>query len=261
MTALVKLQRNLLMTDAKRPHKYAPPNIGRAERQFNQSLQYVAYHTGWLIKSYERGQQELYDPLMQMLKAYAEAITPWAKSVSKRMLMEVNGESVKSWRALSKSISTQLHKDITSTPVGDVMRGLLDEQVDLIKSIPTKAGERVHELTLKGLENSERAESYVAEIMRSGEVTKSRARLIARTETARTASVLTQARAQSAGITHYRWQTAEDADVRPGHKAMQGKVCEFANPPAVNENGRIMHHHPGEIWNCRCWPEPLVELE
>jgi len=259
-TALVKLQRNLLTSDASTGHQ-KPPRIGRAERTFMQSLRQIAGHVGDMVKGFKAGDPEQLPFVLQMLRAYSDALTPWAVSTSRRMLEEVNARDIDSWRSLSGAISQQLRRDIRRTDVGKTMRDLLHRQVKLIKSLPLEAVERVHELTLKGLENSTRAAEYAKEIERTGEVTKSRATLIARTETARTASILTQTRATAAGITHYRWQTAGDADVRPGHKAMQGKICRFDDPPAVNENGRIMYHHPGEIWNCRCWPEPIVELE
>ena len=177
------------------------------------------------------------------------------------MLGEVDARDRDSWRTLGDAISSQLRKDLRSANVGGVLRGLMGEQVGLIQSLPTEAAERVHKLAIRGLANSGRAREIAEEILDTGEVTASRATLIARTEVARTASILTQTRALQAGLTHYRWQTSKDGDVRPGHRAMQGKICEFANPPAVNENGRIMHHHPGQIWNCRCWPEPIVPLE
>ncbi len=197
--------------------------------------------------------------LTQVLGAYADALLPWAHTVVRRMLGDVNASNLHMWRKLSDRMSRQMHSDIINAPIGEVMRGLLHEQVKLIRSLPIEAGERVHELTLRGLENSSRFKEYAEEIARTGEVTTSRATLIARTETARTASTLTQVRAQSAGATHYYWRTADDNDVRPGHKAMAGKICEWAKPPAVNENGRIMHHHPGMIWNCRCYAEPLID--
>jgi SPP1 gp7 family putative phage head morphogenesis protein len=236
------------------------PKLTRAEKEFNRSLRGIAEHVGRLITSFEAGNVEELPTIIQLLESYADALVPWATQTVRRMLWDVNGGELAAWRSLSFAISEQLHKDIVETPIGDVMRALLHSQVQLIRSIPIEAAQRVHELTLKGLENSLRAEAYIAEIRRSGDVTKARATMIARTEIARTASILTQARSEHAGITHYRWQTAKDADVRPGHKAMQGKICEWANPPAVVENGRVMHFHPGRIWNCRCYPEPIVEL-
>ncbi len=208
--------------------------------------------------AFESGNAGVEHALNNLLKSYSDALTPWAERTAWRMLNDVNRRDLDTWRKLGQQISQQLHYDIKKTPLGGVMGALLAEQVTLIKSLPLEAAQRVHELTLKGLEDSARAKEYAKEIMRSGEVAESRAMLIARTETARTATVLLQARATSAGLTHYVWETSKDSDVRPGHKAMQGKVCEWANPPAVNENGRIMHHHPGEIWNCRCYAAPVL---
>lgn len=174
------------------------------------------------------------------------------------MIGEVNQRDRDAWRALGTSISSQLHRDLANAPLGVRVRELMQLQVGLITSIPQDAAERVHRLTLQGLESSTRAKETAAEIARSAEVTKSRAVLIARTETSRTATVLVQARAEHVGSTSYIWRTSHDGDVRPGHKAMDGKVCEWAHPPAVDENGKIMHHGPGEIWNCRCWAEPII---
>ena len=199
--------------------------------------------------------------LMQMLERYAEALTPWAERTVASMLLEVDERDRDAWRSLGTAISEQLHKDLAGAPVGGAMRGLLGEQVGLIKSLPREAAERVHRLTLAGLEDSTRFTEIAKEIRRSGEVTESRAILIARTEVARTATTLTKVRAQAVGSTHFVWETSRDGAVRPGHKAMQGKVCEWDNPPAVNENGRIMHFHPGSIWNCRCWARPVIDLD
>jgi SPP1 gp7 family putative phage head morphogenesis protein len=196
--------------------------------------------------------------LEKLLKAYADALKPWARKTAQKMIGEVEARDRDYWSSLGNAISAQLRNDILRAPIGHAMREILDGQVHLITSLPTEAAERVHELTLKGLVNSSRAASYVEEIRRSGEVTQSRAVLIARTEVARTASVLTMERAKAAGSTHYTWETSEDGDVRPGHAEMQGKVCSWADPPAVMENGKFMHFHPGTIWNCRCWPRPLI---
>ena len=224
-------------------------------------LREVARHVGKLVDGFEAGNAKVLPALQSVLRAYGQALTPWAVSTVQRMLGEVDARDRDSWRSLGSAISSQLRNDLLRTPVGHVLQSLMQEQVGLIQSLPTEAAERVHHLTIRGLTNSIRAEEIATEIARTGEVTESRAILIARTEVARTASVLTETRAQGAGVTHYRWQTSKDSDVRPGHRAMQGKICRWDDPPAVNENGRIMYHHPGRVWNCRCWAEPLVELE
>ncbi len=194
----------------------------------------------------------------EVLKAYVDALVPWAERAALRMIQEVNARDRDAWHELGASISQQLHRDLREAPIGNRVQELMQQQVTLIQSIPLKAAERAHELVLEGLEGSKRASEVATELLRTTEVTTSRATLIARTETSRVATVLVQTRAEAVGSTHYVWRTAGDADVRPGHQAMAGKVCEWANPPAVEENGRIMHFHPGSVWNCRCYSEPVI---
>lgn len=236
----------------------AAPKTARAERVYAQQLERVGAHVGELIGGFTAADLSMVPALQSLLERYAQALTPWAERTAGRMLAEVNARDIDTWRALGRAISGQLRRDLTTAPVGGVMKRLLGEQVTLIRSLPLEAAKRVHELTLKGLESSTRAREVAQEIARSGDVTQSRATLIARTEVARTASVLTQTRAQYVGSTHYVWRTSRDGAVRPGHRDMEGKACEWAHPPAVNESGRVMHFHPGQIWNCRCWPEPIL---
>jgi len=90
-----------------------------------------------------------------------------------------------------------------------------------------------------------------------------RARLIARTETARAASVLVRTRAEAIGSTTYRWRTSGDWKVRPSHRACEredreglGKgVYRWADPPLTDAPD--YHAHPGEIFNCRCVAIPI----
>lgn len=194
----------------------------------------------------------------QILYRYAEALSAWAEATALRMLRDVEAVDRAGWAVLSAEMSQEIRREIERAPTGQILRHRLDEQVSLIKSIPLDAAKRVHELTLRGLETSTLGDEIRKAILASGDVAASRATLIARTEVARTASLLTQARAEFVGSTHYIWRTSGDTDVRPGHRAMNGKVFRWDDPPEVEENGRVMRHHPGQIWNCRCFPEPII---
>jgi SPP1 gp7 family putative phage head morphogenesis protein len=195
---------------------------------------------------------------MELLAAYARQLEPWATRTARAMIGEVNERDREVWRSLGRSISRGMHEMLYRTPTGERMHDLLQMQVTLITSIPLEAGERVHKLAVASIETGRRASEIAADILRSGDVAESRATLIARTEVARTSTTLTQARCESIGVREYFWRTSEDASVRPGHKDMAGKVCEWANPPAVMENQQLMHFHPGTIWNCRCYGEPRI---
>ena len=95
-----------------------------------------------------------------------------------------------------------------------------------------------------------------AEIARSGEVTESRAMLIARTEVARANSMITEARAASVGSTHYIWRTAEDERVRESHAEMEGQVVAWDTPPTLSDGTTT---HAGQIYQCRCYAEPIID--
>jgi len=90
--------------------------------------------------------------------------------------------------------------------------------------------------------------------MESGDVARSRALLIARTEVTRTATTLTQARAEHIGSEGYIWRTAGDGDVRPSHRAMNGKFVRWDSPPTLDN----LTGHAGCVPNCRCYAEPVI---
>jgi len=173
-------------------------------------------------------------------------------------LTEIGRRDTRAWEQYSRQMGMAMREELVSSSTGVVLRAALARQVDLITSLPTVAAQRVHDLTVENLAQSKRPAQIAEEIMKTGQVTKSRATLIARTEVARTASELTEARAVAVGSTHYIWRGVRDKRERDSHWHMEGRVCEWANPPEVEPGKR---YHAGRIYNCRCWPEPIVPLD
>jgi len=101
-----------------------------------------------------------------------------------------------------------------------------------------------------------------------------RARIIARDQTAKLNSSLTQGRMADAGLETYIWDTAQDERVRgnpkgryanaiPSHFIMQGKLCRWDDPTVWFENGEWVkrapdapYFHPGMAIMCRCVAVP-----
>lgn len=228
----------------------------KAEQDFARHLRKIAAKVGHLVEQFDPENPEEMTELEHMLQQYAEVIKPWARAVSRRMLADASRRDEKEWRKISKVMSISVRKETNRNhPVGRVLRALHEEQVALITSLPLEAAQRVHELTIKNLSTGGRAKEIAKEILRSGEVTKSRANLIARTEVARSSSMLTQARAEVIGSEGYIWRTSHDQDVRPAHKKMEGKFVRWDSPPHL-EDGTVTH--AGQIYNCRCYPEPVI---
>ncbi len=207
-----------------------------------------------LVNGFPPGDPSVLPTIEQLLQRYAEALTPWAERAAAEMLTEVNRRDEKAWMQYSADLSRALRQEIRTAPTGATMQALMGEQVTLIKSIPLDAAKRVHKLTIEGIEDSTRASEISKAIQAAGDVAKSRADLIARTEVARTASTLTEARALHVGSPGYFWRTSGDGDVRESHREMEGKFVAWDDPPTLDG----MKGHAGQFPNCRCYPEPVI---
>lgn len=235
--------------------------VRRAEMEYSAQLRKIARHVGEIIRGHPVSDPAGVSSLQELLRKYSLLITPWATTTAKAMLVNVSRRDEQVWSELTKTMGQALRNEIRNAPTGEMLRKMLAEQVELITSLPIEAGQRVHELTLKGLEGASRGEEVVKEIMRSGEVAASRATLIARTEIGRVASGLTMARAVHIGSDGYIWRNVGDADVRPLHRSHnRGGIADqfyrWDDPPVSADNGT--RSLPGATFNCRCYPEVVI---
>ena len=227
-----------------------------AEQRLAVALRKVAKIIGGIVAAHTDG-EKIVDQrkLVAALAAYSEALGPWAKTITSQVMKLVSENNERAWAQHSKAIGKELKKTMAEAAVGAVARQLQQTQVELIKSLPLEAGLRAQKLAQEAMIGGRRADEVAAELARTEQVTASRATLIARTEIAKANASLSQARAQHVGATHYIWRTAEDADVRDSHAKMDGKVFRYDSPPYVEGEG---NHGPGEIYNCRCYAEPII---
>jgi SPP1 gp7 family putative phage head morphogenesis protein len=240
-----------MATAKKRP----PPNFRKVERQYARQLEKIARHVGDIIGGYPPGDPAAAPAIERALRGYSDIIRGWAKVAAQKMIAAVDKQDENEWRERSREMSVAMREELRHANTGETLRTLLDEQVTLITSIPLEAAQRVHRLTLAGLEDSTRAKEVAADILNSNNVAAARARLIARTEVARTASQLTQARATHVGSEGYIWRTSGDTDVRDSHAKMNGKFVRWDSPPTLTD-GTVTH--AGQIYNCRCYPEAVI---
>lgn len=194
---------------------------------------------------------------MKALRDYSVLINPWARAVAAKMLADVNRSNYLLFKQNAYAMGAEMKHVLADTPVGFRLADLMDENVRLITSIPTKAAERVHELAMERLSNSIRSSEMVKEIAELGGVTERRAKMIARTEVSRANASLLQARSESVGSEGYIWRTVGDHDVRESHKRMDGKYVRWDAPPTTDG----MVGHAGALPNCRCTAEPVLPGE
>lgn len=122
----------------------------------------------------------------------------------------------------------------------------------LIKSIPQEYIAKVEKTLLKSLTQGSK-ESLIKEIQKIHAVTTSKARFIARDQTAKFNGVLTEARQTAIGVEEYDWVTSRDSRVRDSHEEKDGQRFRWDSPPS--DTG-----HPGHDYNCRCTARAVIKL-
>ena len=131
------------------------------------------------------------------------------------------------------------------------------ENLDLIGSLEAetlrKLRDELTRLIADGIPDAEIESRLTAFLKNQLGVETNRAVLIGSDQVGKLNSRLMQFYQRSAGITEYRWQTMMDARVRPRHRARQGKIFKWDEPP---EDG-----HPGEAIRCRCVADPVIPLD
>ena len=186
------------------------------------------------------------------------------------MVTSLFTDAGRTWRQASRvnTRGAMIYQSIQQQLKGSVgmrMDQLIDRNVEIIKTLPHSIADKVvnhvREESLKG----RRAADLIDEIKKLfPDKTRADAALIARTETSKASTALTRARAEDIGLNWYVWRTSEDSRVRPAHDHMEDVLINWNDPPSpekLNNEKHIGYYHAGEIWNCRCYPEPLVSMD
>lgn len=132
----------------------------------------------------------------------------------------------------------------------------------MIKSIPDEVMEvykfkYVNTLVKQVAEGSIGRKTFEKELKESG---STRAKLIARTETAKLQTVIAQARSTDLGSVCYEWLSSNDKRTRPSHKRMNGVIVFWRKQEEkpILDN---MQGNAGEFPNCRCAPQPIFDKD
>lgn len=195
----------------------------------------------------------------------------YINDIVKRMVTPLAARNYETWRKAAR-VSTRSHF-LYTVLMEELKQGIkkdIDSQVisnaALIKTLPSDTAQKVvrdiEEYALSGL-RVEEIEKLIQDKTRQH--SRASARLIARTEVSKTTSALTKARSEELGLRWYVWRTMEDGDrVRKSHRIMNDVLVSWNNPPSpellVKEKD-VGRYHAGNIWNCRCYSEPLIDID
>ena len=192
-------------------------------------------------------------------------------SAVKRMVTPLEEINARTWReAARKSTRSNFLYALLMEELKQGKGAVINDQVlqnaNLIKTLPNDVAQKVVKSIEEEVLKGKRARS-IEKIIRQDTDKHSRAsaRLIARTEVSKTQSALTQARAQTLDLQWYVWRTALDGKrVRASHRLMEGVLVNWHDPPSPEQlagEKNVGYYHAGNIWNCRCYSDPLLDVD
>ena len=131
-----------------------------------------------------------------------------------------------------------------------------------IKDFNEKEITELRQNMMRTIFSGDRYGSAIKTIQDSYGVTERKAKFLARQETSLLMAKFKQTRYEDAGVRYYRWGCvagSKNHPVRPWHKALEGKVFRWDEPPVTTKPGEAQRKcNPSQDYNCRCFARPLV---
>lgn len=193
-----------------------------------------------------------------------------AERAARRMVLQSSVTNAQNWREAAKKsmrgriVYQALREELRRK---EAFKNLIEQSASNIKTLPRDISNRIVKkvgiLTTQGIRSSDIAKQIAKEIM---PYARASSMLIARTQMSKTLTAINQARSESIGIKAYVWHSVGGPRVRDSHKFINNTICFWNEPPSPEELAKIpmkqySNYHPGGIYNCRCYSEPLISVD
>lgn len=159
-----------------------------------------------------------------------------------------------------------LKTDVVSGAVAEVTKAAIKQNVALIKSIPAKYFDQIEGEVMRSIQTGRGMADLQPAIQKIGGVTKDRAALIARDQTAKATTAINKARMNGLGIKKFEWlhsageKHPRELHITPFPAGLNHGVFEINNPPVIDERTGE-RGLPGALINCRCRMVPVISFE
>lgn len=190
---------------------------------------------------------ESFDALLSRLRGVADGLV-------RNILSLAADKHTESWLSRVRStIGIDLRGVVSRNDLTDALSLAAKRNSDLIKAISDDTSRRVSLAVTNSLMEGGTAARLREDLDAAFNFGRKRSKLIARDQTAKLTSDLNRLRQTQAGVDSYKWSTSKDERVRDSHRANEGKVFRWDEPP--EDTG-----HPGHDIQCRCVAIPLIEF-
>lgn len=197
-------------------------------------------------------------------------INSFAAMITQGFLSRLNRNNQKSMTSnVMRSTGVDLAGAMQQAPeIAKFMEVKTAENAALIKSIKNEYVDNISKVIRDNVMAGERSTRLITEIKDRGGVSERKAKFIARDQTAKANSDLTQIRAEALGAKTYIWSGSLDERERTDHLAMEGKLCRWDDPTVYSDDDGAtwkkrsaiggVELQVGKDYNCRCVALPVV---
>ena len=194
-------------------------------------------------------------------RKYKEFCKRFAKQLTKKGLANNRGVWKKYYQAAKENHTISIPKNYTEFET-NLYKKIILHNFRLIKSIPEDIMEVYKYKYIDGLmgqvlEGKLGRRTFEKVLKESG---STKAKLIARTESAKLQTAITENNSKDLGSVCYRWRSSHDKRTRPSHLAMNNVIVFWRK----DEEKPIldgMQGNAGEFPNCRCDPQPIFDID
>lgn len=163
---------------------------------------------------------------------------------------------------------------VTPTLTRDQTKRLADEWANnmdkYVKDFTEKEIKQLRKMIQENVLEGNRPEQIQKTIQRSFGVSQNKAKFLARQETSLMMAKFKETRYVDAGSEEYIWKCVHMpkdktpaqhnvGNVRYYHGILDGTRQRWDRPPITTKDGK--RNHPGEDFNCRCFPMPIVKFK
>lgn len=208
-----------------------------------------------IIRSYNArltadADESTFEALRRLVSTLTSSVNRMLRSMVE---LQVSQHTEKFTENARKAFGVSLKGIIRGDDLEDYIEAAGLRYAGLCKGMSDDLVRKIQMLTMNALINSKPTRVLTREIKQATGVSRSRARLIARDQTAKINSELNKVRHKQAGIDEYVWRTAQDERVRERHKRLEGKKYSYEERTGAEEG-----LPPGQPIQCRCIAQGVV---
>lgn len=219
------------------------------------------YNTSNIIALSRGSREQIISSVAKMntSESYDQFCKRYAKILASQGILTRRGTWRKFYEEAKKRRMVGLPKTWTEFETS-ILKNAITHNFNMIKSIPNETLKMLeHKYTSTLIEEVAKGQlprgSFQKQLMSHGH---KNAKLIARTETAKLQTAITENRALDLGSVAYIWLASNDRRTRPSHRAMNGVVV-FWRPDTQKPLLDNMRGNAGEFPNCRCDPQAIFD--